>query len=149
MIKIIFICHGNICRSVAAEYLFKYLIKKHNREKEFEVISRAVSDEEYMNDIYPPMKRVLVEHGIPISKHSALRISDNEYQSADLVLIMDSSNLRFLQRRFKDLSKVKFLGDYISQGYEIEDPWYTRDFEKAYSDIYSSCENFLMSVKIK
>lgn len=144
--KIIFVCHGNICRSVSAEYIAKYLIDQYHIASHFEIISRAVSIEEEGNDIYPPMKMVLLNHHIPTLKHHAKKISSSEYQKADVVFAMDYSNIRNLSHMFNDLSKVKLLGDYLPQKKEIEDPWYTSRYEKVFQEIYQAIDNYLRKI---
>ena len=98
MKKIVFVCHGNICRSPMAEFVMKKLVKDAGREKEFEIESMAVSGEEWGNPIYPPAKAKMREHGIPFGDHRAHRITPQEFAAADLVVIMDESNRRLLNR---------------------------------------------------
>lgn len=104
MKKIIFVCHGNICRSPAGEYICKYLVKKFGRENEFSICSRAVSYEEIGNDIYPPMKRELIKNNIPLDRHMAKRITMEDYNHADYIFYMDNSNKYYLDRMFMILS---------------------------------------------
>ena len=136
MIKVIFLCHGNICRSVMAEYIAKFLDKEHR----FDFISRAVSREEEGNDIYPPAKATLIKHHIPYAHHEAKRISLDEFKEADVILCMDNSNISRLNMLFpyENFSKVRLL-----QPMEIEDPWYTGDFETVYLQLESSIKRFL------
>ncbi len=93
MKTVIFLCHGNICRSAAAEFVFKKLVKEEGRESEFHIYSRGVSNEEYGNDTYPPMKRALDRAGIPYERHFAQRITAEEYAEADYIFYMDRSYL--------------------------------------------------------
>ena len=104
--------------------------------------SAAVSTEEEGNDIYPPAKSVMRRHGIPFSFHRAHRITDDEFRSADLVVVMDGSNLRALRRRFGDDARIRLLLDR-----DVADPWYTDDFETAFSDIENGCRSLLMDTK--
>ena len=103
--KVIFLCHGNICRSPMAEYIFKYLVSKNNLDSCFQITSRATSNEEYGNDIYPPAKKVLLKKEIPFDRHFARRISLGEYNEADYVLAMEDYNLYNLKRVVGEIDK--------------------------------------------
>lgn len=129
MKKIIFVCHGNICRSVAAEYIMKSLTN------EYDVLSRATSYEEINNDIYPPMKRVLSSHNIPFNRHYAKRIDYKDYEEADYIFYMDNENMYSLLRMFPHSNKIYPIYKYTSSINEIEDPWYTGRYELVYSQI--------------
>lgn len=131
MKKITFVCLGNICRSPAAEYIFKKIIKDLGREDEFQVISRATSYEESGNDIYPPMKRMLTSLGIPFSKHRATRFTKEDYDNSDYIFYMENSNLYNLNRICED-KENKYLPIYkwTSEVDHIEDPWYSDRFDK-------------------
>ena len=142
MIRLIFICHGNICRSASAEFIAKYLCKKYHLTN-FEIISRGVSNEEEGNDIYPPMKTILLQNHLPLTRHYAKKITIEEYWNANIVLAMDQSNLWYLKRLFGDIDKVELLGNYLSDKHDIEDPWYTRNFIKVYQETYQAIDNFL------
>ncbi len=139
--KIMFVCHGNICRSPMGEYILKKMLSDEGVEG-VEVFSRGVSSEEEGNDIYPPAKRVLRAHSVPFSSHSAHRISDSDFASADLVLALDESNLRALRRRFPSSGKIRMLLDE-----EVDDPWYTGDFEGVYREISQGCRNIVKDLK--
>ena len=158
MIKIIFLCHGNICRSPMAEYIMKDLIRRRGLEHEFEITSGAVSDEEWFNPIYPPAQKKLREKGIPFGKHSAHKISAAEFASQDLVIVMDKSNLRWLNRIVGDYSsvdagsslkdsgipgKVHMMMEYAGLSRDVADPWYTGDFEQTYQDVLAGCTGLL------
>ena len=110
--KIIFVCHGNICRSPMAEFIFRQLVKEEGRENEFAISSAAVSYEEEGNGIYPYAADTLRKHGIPFGRHQAHRISKKEYEEADLVIVMDSSNLRLMGRISENCDKVHKLLEY-------------------------------------
>ncbi len=135
--KIMFVCHGNICRSVMAEYILKSMLKENGLE-DIEVSSSGISNEEDGNDIYPPAKRVLREHGIAFSRHSAHRISESEFRSFDIVYALDGSNYQSLVRRFGSTDKIRML-----LGRDVDDPWYTGDFETAYRYISQGCRNIV------
>ena len=98
MKKILFVCHGNICRSVTAEFVFKHLIKLNNLESKYYVESRATTREEIGNDIYPPMKRTLINNGISVSRHYATQITLSDYKNFDLILLMDEENMYGIKR---------------------------------------------------
>ena len=192
--KIIFVCHGNICRSPMAEFIFRQLVKEEGRENEFAISSAAVSYEEEGNGIYPYAADTLRKHGITFGRHQAHRISKEEYEEADLVIVMDSSNLRLMGRISENCDKVHKLLEYAdaenasntSSNFEaneskrsvsnpnkfpisndskrselnaskhsvvtsniipdVADPWYTGNFEKAYSDILRGCRGLLKTL---
>ena len=151
MTKLCFVCHGNICRSPMAEFVMKDLVRKAGLENEFEIRSAAVSTEELGNHVYPPAQRVLAEHGISCgSKRAELR-SRRDYDIYDLILAMDQSNLRNIDRIFRGdpLSKVKLLMSCAGKSASVADPWYTGDFEKAYRDILEGCEGLLKELTEK
>ena len=155
MTKVIFVCHGNICRSPMAEFVFRHLAKELGREGDFEISSAAVSYEEEGNGLYPYAADTLRRHGIPFGHHRAHRITKQEYEEADLVIVMDSSNMRLIKRITGDCDKVHKLLEYavIEQDTatrqnsvnnpdeipDVADPWYTGNFEQAYSDILRGC----------
>ena len=141
MSKIIFICHGNICRSPMAEFIAKDL----DKEDKHEYISRATSLEEIGNDIYYPARITLEKHKIPYTHREASRITSEEFKEASHIFVMDFNNLNYLKRLFpyEDYSKVSLLAPK-----EIEDPWYTGNFEKVYQEIRTSIIHFLSEEKI-
>ena len=150
-IRIIFICHGNICRSPMAEYIFKYLAKEAGAEDRFEVSSAAVSTEEIGNDIYPPAKLKLREHGIPFGPHRAHQLTREEYEYYDKVICADFNNLTYISHiahvEYDDImeyfdtdEKTSLMMQWTGIRCDVSDPWYTRDFESAYQDIYAACE---------
>ncbi len=131
MKTIIFVCHGNICRSVAAEFIMKKMLLDRHLENDFKVFSRATSMEEIGNDIYPPMKRELIRRGIPFSRHFAERISQRDYELADYIFYMDEHNKSYLDRIIDDYKHIVFpVTMYEKDINMIEDPWYTDRFEK-------------------
>ena len=139
MKKILFVCHGNICRSPMAEFVMKDLVKKAGREKEFSIASAAVSREEIGNPVYPPARRELAKHGIRCDGHAAHQITRQELEEFDLIYYMDGSNGRYLRRLFgDDAAKCRPL---LSR--DVADPWYTGDFAQTYADIIQGCRRIL------
>ena len=146
IIKIIFVCHGNICRSPMAEYIMKEYVRKSGLYDSFSISSAAVSYEEQGNPIYPPAAAKLREKGIPYGRHSAHRITKDEAASADLILVMDSSNLRLIRNIIapEDFSKVHLMMEFAGRpGQEVADPWYSGNFERTYRDLDTACRGLL------
>lgn len=148
MYKILFVCHGNICRSPMAEFVMKHLAEEAGRAGEFYIDSAAVSTEEIGNDIYPSAKRKLREKGVPFSSHSARQITMSDYQMFDYIVCMDKSNLRLLRWTIGDdtASKVSLLLDWADISRDVADPWYTGNFEQAYNDIMAGCKAMLLKL---
>lgn len=138
MIKILFICHGNICRSPMGEYILKDMVKKAGLSDRFEITSAAVSREELGNPVYPPARRELQKHGIACDGHRAHQITQTEYDRCDRVYYMDRSNYRYLQRLLKDTNKCVPLLDR-----DVADPWYTGDFSQTWQDIVEGCSQIM------
>ena len=139
MIKILFICHGNICRSPMGEYILKDMVKKAGLQDRFEIASAAVSREELGNPVYPPARRELQKHGISCDGHAAHQINRRELEYYDAIYYMDESNARYLRRLFgADAEKCKPLLDR-----EVADPWYTGDFRQTWDDILTGCQRIL------
>ncbi len=145
MINVIFVCHGNICRSPMAEYIFKDMVKKRRLEDLFEIDSAATSREEIGNGVYPPAARKLRSVGIDCAGHHARQFTKADYKRADYVIVMESYNINNLRRIIGEDTdkKVSRLLDFTNKPRDIDDPWYTGDFEKAYSDITEGLEAFL------
>ena len=149
MTRILFICHGNICRSPMSEFIFKDLVRKAGREEDFVIASAATSREEIGNDMYLPAKRCLRAHGVPFSPRAARQVTPQDYDEWDLLIIMDDLNRRNLNRiipRDPD-GKVHTLLSYTDRDAVIPDPWYTDDFESAYRDILRGCKALFEEVK--
>lgn len=143
MIKILFVCHGNICRSPMGEYILKDLVKKAGREAEFFIDSAAVSREEIGNPVYPPAQRELQKHGVACGGHRARQVTLADYQSFDRIYYMDSSNARYLARLLpQDSDKIRPL---LSR--DVADPWYTGDFAQTWDDILAGCKKILEEFK--
>lgn len=137
MHKILFICHGNICRSPMAEYIMKYITKDSN---DYYIESRATSFEEIGNDIYPKAKEVLRKHNIPFKKHFAKRVTQDDYNNYDYLIIMDDRNLYNINKIINDeFNKVHKLLDFTKNKKDISDPWYTNRFEECFNEIYNGC----------
>ena len=144
--KILFICHGNICRSPMAEFVFKALVKTYGLEDMFYVESAAVSTEEIGNPIYPPAKRCLTQHGVAFDVHKTARqVTRDDYNKFDLLICMDNSNVRLLKRIIGDdpQKKVHLMMGYTGEFRDVADPWYTGDFETTFQDVLSASEAFL------
>lgn len=142
MIKILFVCHGNICRSPMAEFIMKDIVKKHGKEKDFEIRSAATSSEELGNPVYPPARKKLLEHGIRCDGKTARKMTVEDYHYYDMLIVMDNNNMRNIKRIIpNDLdNKISMLLDYTDSKGAISDPWYTRDFDRAYNDISIGCQ---------
>ena len=139
MVKILFVCHGNICRSPMAEFVMKDLVKKAGREKEFSIASAAVSREEIGNPVYPPARRELAKHGIRCDGHAAHQITRSELDSFDHIYYMDGSNARYLRRLFgAEGDKCLPLLDH-----DVADPWYSGDFTQTWNDVLEGCTRIL------
>ena len=149
MKKILFVCHGNICRSPMAEFVFKAMARELCREKEFYVESAAVSDEEYGNPIYPPARRCMAAHGIKFdSTKRARKMTVADYEYFDMIICMDRSNLRWMNWIIgsdKD-DKVRLLMSFAGASRDVADPWYTGDFETTYQDVVQGCKALLKEI---
>jgi len=144
--RIIFVCHGNICRSPMAEFIFKDLIASRGLKEQFYVESAAVSTEEIGNSIYPPAKRCLSFHGIPFdTSKTARQITRADYDRFDLIILMDRMNLRWLKYIIPDdpAGKVRMMMSYAGKDRDVADPWYTGDFETTYRDLVEATGKLL------
>ena len=145
MIKVLFVCHGNICRSPMAEYILKALLRARGLEDRYYVESAAVSTEEIGNPIYPPARRCLSQHGVPFDVRQARQITRADYDRFDRIICMDDSNLRMLRYIIPDdpQGRVHLMMSYTGRSRDVADPWYTGDFETTYEDILTACEAML------
>ena len=145
MKKIMFVCHGNICRSPMAEFIFKKLIRERGLESEFYVASSATSREELGNPVYPPARAELARHGIDATGKYAVQMTRSDYDKYDLLIPMDSMNVRNMMKIIGSdpEGKVKKLMDYTSRGGDVADPWFTGEFGITYRDIYEGCSCLL------
>ena len=149
MIRVLFVCLGNICRSPMAEYLFKHLVKKENLSNKFEIASAATSSEEIGNDMHYGTKRKLIDLGIAYEKHSARKITKEDYSKFDYIIGMEESNIRAIKRIVgeDDQNKIFRLLDFSKFPRDIADPWYTGNFDKTYIDILEGLEAFFKFLK--
>lgn len=155
MKKVLFICHGNICRSPMAEYVFRQMIAEEGLSEEIETASAATSNEEIGNPIYPPVKHLLNSHGICCDKKRARRIVPSDYEEYDYLVAMDRNNLRNMRPMFGDdpKNKISLLLDHTEptntafHGRDVLDPWYTGDFESTWKDIQIGCKSLLKELQ--
>ncbi len=145
MIKVLFVCHGNICRSPIAEYVMKDLVQKHHLTSEFEIASAATSTEEIGNPVYPPARDELRRHGIRCAGHHARQVTKADYDYYDYLIVMDRMNVRNLNRIIGDdpQGKVSKLRSFAGIAGDIEDPWYTGAFDEVYAQILEGCTALL------
>ncbi len=149
MTKVLFICHGNICRSPMAEFVMKDLVKKAGLEKEFQIASAATSTEEIGHPVYPPARRKLAEHGICCDGHSARKLTNRDYDEYDLLIGMDQANLRNMYRICGGdyAGKMHLLLDFTDRPGDVADPWYTDDFEATWRDVLEGCQGLLRFIE--
>ena len=139
MIKILFICHGNICRSPMGQYILQDMASRRGRSGEFEIDSAAVSREEIGNGVYPPARRELERRGVPCGGHRARQVTMEDYRHFDRIYYMDESNARYLARMLpRNPDKIRPLLDR-----DVADPWYTGDFAQTYEDLVEGCQKIL------
>ena len=145
MFKILFVCHGNICRSPMAEFVMKDLIEKAGLSDQFYVESAATSTEEIGNEIYPPAKQKLAEHNISCKGKTARQLTRRDYQRFDLLIGMDTWNIRNITRMCggDPDGKIRMLMDYTNRPGDVADPWYTGDFEATWQDVLLGCQCLL------
>ena len=149
MTRILFVCHGNICRSPMAEFILKDMVCAGRLQDQFRIESAAVSDEEYGNPIYPPAKRCLTLHGVPFDpSRTARTVTRADYGRFDLIICMDESNLRWLHGIIggDPEGKVRLMMSYAGLARDVADPWYTRNFEQTFNDLTLACRALLQEL---
>lgn len=150
MVKILFVCHGNICRSPMAEYVMKDMVKELGIAERYEISSAATSTEEIGNPVYPPAKAKLAEHGIRCKGHHARQMTRDDYEYYDFLIFMDKWNL-LNARRFIGLDKkhkASMLLDHCGrQGEQVADPWYTGDFDATWNDVVQGCTGLIDEIE--
>ena len=150
MVKILFVCHGNICRSPMAEFIMKELVENNGLENEFYIESAATSTEEIGNGVYPPVVRLLSARGIDCRAKRARQIKYDDYDKFDYIICMDSYNLRNIKRIIPEdpMNKISLLLDHTSDKRDVADPWYTGDFKQTEKDVQAGCEALLREIKL-
>ncbi|MGM9991773.1 MAG: low molecular weight protein-tyrosine-phosphatase [Candidatus Bruticola sp.] len=145
MIKILFVCHGNICRSPMAEFAMKNLVARHNLEGVFFIESAAVSSEELHNPVYMPVRRLLAQQGLDCSGKRARLMTKSDYNAFDYIIGMDHSNMSRMRKICggDPENKLSLLMDYTDRPGDVADPWYTRNFDTAWQDISLGCQALL------
>ena len=151
MLRILFVCHGNICRSPMAEFVLKDMVKQEGREKDFLIESAATSTEEIGNSVYPPARKKLAEHGIGCEGKTARQMRASDYRRFDLLIGMDRANLRNMQRICggDPDGKIHLLLDYTGRPGDVADPWYTGDFEATWRDVEEGCRGLLSAILLQ
>ena len=149
MVKIMFICHGNICRSPMAEFIFKDIVKKSGSSGKFLVESAATSYEEIGNPIHPGTAKILDRLGISYREKRAVHLERSDYEKYDYLICMDSANVRNTMRIVGDDSdrKIHKLLEFAASGRDVADPWYTGDFEQTYDDVIAGCKGLLKHIE--
>ena len=150
-IRLLFICHGNICRSPMAEFVMKALAAKAGLTERLEIASAATSTEEIGNPVYPPAQRKLAEHGIGCADKTARQMTRRDYEAYDYLIAMDRNNLRNMQRFVGSdpAGKVSLLMDHTARPGDVADPWYTGDFDATWRDVAEGCAALLKELKGK
>ncbi len=149
MIKIMFVCHGNICRSTMAEFVMKDIVKKNGCENDFYISSSATSTEEIGNDTHYGTKKILDEMGIPYTKRQAIQLRKTDYEKYDFIIGMDSANIRNIKRIIENDNgnKVYKLLEFAGINRDVADPWYTGDFRTTYNDVLLGCKCLYAKIK--
>ena len=149
MHAVLFVCHGNICRSPMAEFVMKDLVRKAGADTEFFIASAATSTEEIGNPVYPPARRKLAEHGIGCAGKTARQLRREDYDRFDLLIGMDGANLRNMRRICGDdpEGKLSLLLDWTGRPGDVADPWYTGDFESTWRDVLAGCRGLLEHIR--
>ena len=149
MIKVLMICHGNICRSPMAQYVFQDMVNKRGLSDYFYIDSAATSREEIGNGVHHGTRRKLAEEGVPCGEHRAVQVTTKDYEYYDYLLIMDENNRRNLMQIIGSDPKKKVYGllDFSKHPRDIADPWYTGNFDITYDDVVEGCESFIQWLK--
>ena len=149
MIKILFVCLGNICRSPMAEFVMKDLLEKEGLSDCFLIDSAGTSAEEYGNPVYPPARRILAEHGISCAGKYARRMSAEDYKKFDMLICMEEMNVRSMRRFVKGdpEGKISLLMDYTDRPGDVADPYYSGDFQATWRDVWEGCNGLLEYLK--
>lgn len=149
MIKVLMICHGNICRSPMAQFVLQDMVNKRGLENQFEIFSAATSREEIGNGVHHGTRRKLAEEGVPCGEHRAVQVTTKDYEYYDYLLIMDENNRRNLMRIIGSDPNKKVYGllDFSKHPRDIADPWYTGNFDITYDDVVEGCESFIQWLK--
>ena len=150
IVKILFVCHGNICRSPMAEFVMKDIVNKAGFSKSFEIESAAVSSEEIGNPVYPPVKRLLASHNISCEGKYARKMTSSDYETFDLIVAMDKDNIRRMSYicGVDNRDKIKLLKSFSGKtNGEVADPWYTGDFTQTWNDVVEGCKAILEQYK--
>ncbi len=148
MTKILFVCHGNICRSTMAEFVMKHIVEQAGEKEHFTIASMACRSDEIGSDTHPGTKQVLRAHGVPFTRRQARRIERADYEAYDLVIAMDEENMHDLSRLTggDPAGKCHLLMEYAGEAREVADPWYTGDFETTYRDVLAGCQALFHSI---
>ena len=148
MTKILFVCHGNICRSPMAEFVMKDLVRKAGRAAEFSIASAATSTEELGNPVYPPARRMMAAHGIDCTGKTARQLRKADYAQYDYLIGMDQANFRNMQRMCggDPDGKIHLLLDFTDRPGQVADPWYTGDFQATWEDVLEGCDGLLRHI---
>lgn len=149
MTKILFVCHGNICRSTMAEYVMKHLVKQAGLESEFYIDSAATSREEIGNGVHHGTRRKLAQMGVPCGDHRARQMTREDYDRFDLLIGMDNPNIRNMTRIAggDPDGKIRMMLDYTNRPGEVADPWYTGNFDETWDDVFEGCANLLAQLR--
>lgn len=151
MKKILFVCHGNICRSPMAEFVMRDMVMRAGLAEGFQIASAATSAEELGHPVYPPARRMLAAHGIGCAGKTARQLTRRDYAAYDLLIGMDSANLRAMHRICggDPAGKLHLLLDYTDRPGDVADPWYTGDFEATWRDVTAGCQGLLAALTDK
>ena len=149
MVKILFVCHGNICRSTMAQYVMEDLVRKAGLEDQFYIDSAAASTDEIGNPVHHGTRRKLREMGVPCGEHRARQLTQRDYETFDWLIGMDEANLRDMRRMLGDdpQGKLHLLLDFTGRPGSITDPWYTGDFDATWRDVLEGCQGLLKKLR--